>query len=67
MKKEESNLFPVQVHIKVLVMIKNQFMEIFQQLSTEASSSNKDSEKAMILSPIDQFSALASEAQDSND
>ena len=37
-------------------------MENFQQLSTEANSSNKDSEKAMILSLIGQFSALAEEA-----
>ena len=51
-KKEESNLSLVQIHIKVLDMIKSQFMENFQQLSTEASSSNKDSEEAMVLYTI---------------
>ena len=42
-------------------------MENFQQLSTEASTSNRDSEKAMVISPIAMFSALAGEAQDPND
>ena len=51
-------------------MIKSQFMENFQHLSTEASSSGKVEkglDKALVLSPIGQFSALAGEAQDPNE
>ena len=45
-------------------------MENFQHLSTEASSSSKTEkglEKAIVLSPLGQFSALAGEAQDLNE
>ena len=45
----------------------DQKLENFQQLSTAASSSNRDFEKVMVLSPIDQFSTLAGESQDPND
>ena len=48
-------------------MIKSQFTENFQHLSTEASSSKsveEESEKPMVLSSLGQFSALAGDAQD---